>query len=85
MKFFGCLLQVYKERLKLGYGYIGGLPWREADEKTFIIALKMFLITNLDPNLLLYSHTDNSTKPLGNAHVYMGWKHDLTSWKWYWD
>lgn len=56
MKFFGCLLQVYKERLNLEYGYIGRLPLKEADENTFIIAWKMFLITKLDPTLLLYSY-----------------------------
>ena len=69
IKFFGCLLQVYKERLKSGYWHVGRLPWREAEESAYIIAWKMFLITKLDPNLLLYSHMDNSAKPLGNAHV----------------
>lgn len=69
IKFLGCLWWLYKERLKLGCGYIDRLPWREADETTFIIAYKMLLTTKLDPNLLLYSHMDNSTKPLGNALV----------------
>lgn len=49
------------------FGYIGGLSWREAKENT--LPEKMLFLTKLDPNLLLYSNMDNSTKPLGIVHV----------------